>query len=173
MTDLVSITDPDYTSFTNGEPAYFLKMAGEAVRAYCGWHIYPSVTETGVKRPLGERGIIMLPTTYLTDVASLTVDGSVVDPSDYHWWKWGSIQRVNRYSRDGYCLVDFTHGYDELPADIKAVVMEVADAAEQMASGGVKGVTTPGYSITYGSSGLTISGDMGGRLANYRLGSVI
>lgn len=176
MADLVTVDDPDYAKYTGNDPEFFVKAAGEAIRGFCGWHISPVQTDTRVKRHLGERGKIILPTLRLVGVTRLTIDGVDLTPEvDFHWWQYGEIERTPpRYSRDGWCLVDFTHGYDELPFDIKTIVFEVASAAEEISAGNVKGVTTPGYSITYGGSGVTISDDQCKYLAGkYRIGGAV
>lgn len=169
MSSLVDTNDPDYIAYAAREPDYFLSAASAYVRSYCGWVISPPVSESNVKRRIGSHGKIILPTLYLTAVTRLTVDGDVVDPERYHWWPNGVVELRHVSYRDGFCLVDYTHGYDETPAAVKNVVFELAGTAQALGGGtGVKGVSTPGYSITYGESGVDLSPSQKDALAPYR-----
>lgn len=170
MDSLVTDSDPAYIAYKAGDPNYFLSAASAYVRSYCGWHISPSRSETDVKRRIGSFGKIILPTLHLVSVEKLVVDDAVVDPGDYHWWPNGVVELKNRYRRDGYCLIDYTHGYAVVPDAVQSVVMELANTAQSLGGGtGVKGVTTPGYSITYGESGLELSPSQRDALAAYRI----
>lgn len=106
-----------------------LDQAEGLVRAYCGWHISPSRTETAVVRTAGD--VLLLPTLYLTDVASVTLyDATVVDVADYEWSQNGVISQVwgGPWSWRSV-TVEFTHGYDIPPPEITAVVQAIAQRA--------------------------------------------
>lgn len=126
-TDLV-VTDPDDR----------LDQAEGLVRGYCRWHIAPS--RSGETYTLPEAApYIMLPTLYLTavtavvdaDETDLTVGGITFTPDGVlrrgslsqtglsywgSWWPGGTV-------------VTYTHGYDEPPAEVTAVVQAIAQRA--------------------------------------------
>lgn len=170
MTSLVTESDPDYLAYKAGEQNYFLAAASEYVRSYCGWHIAPLVTVVEQKRRVGSQGKVILPTLQLKAVSRVNVDDADLDPEDYHWWDNGVLEILPRVTRDGFCLVDYQHGWDETPLAVKHVVMELANTAQSLGGGtGVKGVTTPGYSITYGDNGVDLSPSQRDALAPYRM----
>lgn len=170
MDSLVTDSDPDYLAYKAGDPEYYLSAASAYVRSYCGWQIAPPASVVGVKRRIGSYGKIILATLHLTAVDKLVVDDVEVDPADYHWWPNGVVELKNRYRRDGFCFIDYTHGYAEVPDAVKSVVIELSNTAQSLGGGtGVKGVTTPGYSITYGESGLDLNPAQRDALAPYRL----
>jgi hypothetical protein len=97
--DLVQANDPDWADFQSGDPDYYLRVAGTTLRKYCGWHLFPSKSETITKREIGSHGIIDLPTRYITAVASVVVENRTdpenpitVDPTQYVWFPEGNIQ---------------------------------------------------------------------------------
>jgi len=181
--DLVPSDDPDLAKWKAGDEEWYLHVAGEAVRQYCGWHIAPSITETVEKIEIGSQGIIMLPSLYVTDVASVVVttgdqNTTLTHETDYEWFQQGYVQRVGwhywgdwgsayggyYYGNDPYylpvyrgdiCDVTFTHGYDECPDPVKQVIFELAGSAALMpVGGGVSRVHAPGYSLVFdGKSG--------------------
>lgn len=109
-----------------------LEQAEAIVRSYCGWHIAPSREETVTLRAKGGRSLL-LPSMYVTDVTSVTDDGSLlVFETDYLWTEAGVLERPPAgylgYAPWGYTdvVVEFTHGYEEVPADVTAVVQAVA-----------------------------------------------
>lgn len=106
-----------------------LEQAEAIVRAYCGWHIAPSREETVYLRARGGRSLL-LPSMYVTDVASVTDDGTpLVLEDDYLWSQAGVISRPDlSYATWGYTevVVEFTHGYDIPPPDVTAAVQAVA-----------------------------------------------
>ena len=93
------------------------------VRRFCGWHIAPSVTETITVNGSGTR-IIALPTMHLTDVASVTEHGR---PVPVEWTEVGLIRHPGRWSDSWRSVeVEFTHGFDEAPADLVSVIIDAA-----------------------------------------------
>ena len=73
---LLTDTDPDWAAFKSGSEEYFLNVAGEAIRRYCGWNIFPSETLTVPKLRIGSAGIVMLPSLHVTDVFEVVVGGT-------------------------------------------------------------------------------------------------
>jgi hypothetical protein len=81
---------------------------------------------------------LALPTLNLVSVSSITVNGDALDLSTVTTWPYGVIERNpdrcdSRFWRDpdfwprhGTVTVVFTHGYDTVPAEIKAVCQSLA-----------------------------------------------
>lgn len=139
-----------------------LDAAVASVRAFCGWHIAPSRTETVTVDSYGS-GTVILPSLHVTEVASVTVDGTPV--TDFtsrangilDTWLWTS----RYYPRNGV-VVTFTHGYDECPADVREVVVSLAKGNT---GGGTVRVGQISVTAAEGSTGLGSPSD---RLAPYR-----
>jgi hypothetical protein len=200
---LVTIDDPDYAKYKAGDEEYLLRVACAAIRDYCGWHIAPSLTETKTQLKVGSKGIVMLPSRYVTDVAEVkvhnhdpTAEVVVIDPNNYEVFQQGWLEGVTYqvwgwgwpgayYGPDApyyqpvqsVLLVDvtMTHGYDELPDNIKQIAFELAHTTGttgQLISG-VKSITSPQYSTTFSDAvkaGMTFSDDQMHTLDDYRLG---
>lgn len=106
-----------------------LLQAEALVRSYCGWHIAPSRTETVTLAGSDSRTLI-LPSLYVTDVASVTTyGGEVVPVESYDWTSAGVISRGWRVWDCRPVTVVFTHGYAEPPADVTSVVQAIARRA--------------------------------------------
>lgn len=200
MQDLVSTADPDWQAFQTKDPDWFLKVAGDAIRVYCGWHLFPNLTHTAPQLPIGAKGLIMLPSRHVTDVSNVTVFPRSDTPvtlnpdTDYLWdrggwiqrngWPlWGDVYAGYYYGNDPYWLpvwqagiasVTFSHGFDVLPNDIKEIAYELALSTIQMRAGNIKEIATPGFRLQPGQCfGATLNDEQKNRLANYRIGGVI
>ena len=68
LPDLVASNDEDIAPFEAGDQNYFLRAAGDAVRRYCGWHIYPNLAFDDVLLNIGRDGLIGLRSRHVTDV---------------------------------------------------------------------------------------------------------
>lgn len=101
--------------------------AAEAlVRAYCGWHVAPSQTDTVYVDGTGTRNL-MLPSLHVTDVSVVTDDGvTLVDT--YEWSADGRLFYSSGYFTGKFRGVEvtFTHGYDEMPDDVQNVIEQIA-----------------------------------------------
>lgn len=170
LAPLVDFNDLD-SKFEAGDQEFFVTAAEAEVRRHCGWHIAPSVTVTNGRFPVGERGLVMLPSLHVTDVASVTVDGRVLDPDEYDWETCGLItRRCPSWPRDPYARVSFTHGYAECPADVVAVVFELASSAIELPASPARDVTAGPFRLVLGGAvGLTLDKNQRDRLANYRI----
>lgn len=100
--------------------------ACDAVRAYCGWHIAPSVEEDVVLDGSGA-DVAMLPTLHLTVLADVTDDGTAV--TDPEWSAAGMVRK----STGGYWSGKFrsftatmTHGYAACPGELLGIIAEAA-----------------------------------------------
>jgi len=104
------------------------------VRAYCGWHIAPEVTEDVTLDGTGSR-ILLLRSLKVTDVASVTEDEELVDPGDYQWSASGFLLRLG-----GACwtdklrgvVVNLTHGHPSMPMDVEAVIERMTARAVEV-----------------------------------------
>lgn len=105
-----------------------LDQAEALVRSYCGWHIAPSRDATETLRGIGSSPL-MLRSLYVTAVDSIVDDGTTLILSDdYAWSPNGVILRAG-YWGTGDVVVSYTHGYDDPPAEVTAVVQAIAQRA--------------------------------------------
>jgi hypothetical protein len=196
---LVSTDDPDWVAFKNNDPAWFLKVASSAIRQYCGWDIFPNTVVTAPNLPIESQGMINLPSMYVTAVENVLLqdpagqNNTVLDPAQYNWFQYGVIEPVNwqrwgGYTAGGYgpenwsflpgyqtglATVTFSSGYDEVPADVKAVAFELVTTTMEVSAGNVKEIQTPGYKLQLSQAyGATLNGDQKNRLSSYRLPTV-
>jgi hypothetical protein len=113
------------------------------VRAYCGWHLAPSKTETITLDGTGTN-VLLLPSLHVTDLVSITEDGTLADAESYQWSSSGVVRRGSSGSswRPAWgqtwtgalrgIVVEFTHGYDEMPMDLQAVVEQMSSRAQEL-----------------------------------------
>jgi hypothetical protein len=194
--DLLDASDPDYAAYNSGDVEFLLRSVGETIRDYCGWHLAPSVTVTLTNLEVGSGGILMLPSRYVTSVNSVSlqpnIDSELVlqDPASYVWRQGGWIEPVGHASwrfyepgfhstNGGLATVVMTHGYPDLPANVKRVAYELAGWATALgpegAGGDIKIIRSPGFELGLGgtvSLGANLNPDQKARLANYTIGRV-
>lgn len=101
--------------------------AAALVRNHCGWHIAPSVTEVLTVDGSGS-STLMLPTGRITAVTSVTEHGVLVDSDQYDWYPAGYLLGSCWSVRARAVQVALTHGYDECPPEVRAVVARIAKA---------------------------------------------
>ena len=98
-----------------------------AIVAECGWHIAP-VKRSRVQVP-GGSSLILLPSLHVTDVVSVKDMESGRDLSGYVW-----LEKVLIYLRGNaprFVEVEFEHGFDEFPEDLRGVVAALASIVKQ------------------------------------------
>ena len=127
---------PDVVAASGAVPADLpgladaIDSAVAAIRDYCGWHVWPERTET--MRRDGEGGrVLTLPTLHVVDITEVREHGTVVDPASYEWSEVGDVRRIGgSWTRRWRALeVDLTHGYPEVPAALRGLVVDtVAEA---------------------------------------------
>lgn len=136
------------------------------VRAYCGWHIAPQRTDTLVLDGPGGP-LLVLPSLHVVSVASVAENGTEVDPEGYAWSAAGVVRRTSSATvwrscagwTDDYRAVSITltHGYDEMPLDVQAVIDRLAarsvDDPSQYSQVGAVAYAT-------GADGLPASGSL-------------
>lgn len=199
MEPLIDVDDPDWAAYKNGDESFTLRAAGEAIRRYCGWHIWPSITETVPKLRVGSRGLIMLPSLHVTDVSEVQIDGNIVNPDSYVWFREGYVELginsswIETVRRDGpgggyapdpaaarYTIrpegfglltqVTMKHGYEEVPAEVKQVAFELVTAVSEIPAGNVTEIQTPGFKLRLsGETGLTLNAGQMERLSGFKL----
>jgi hypothetical protein len=117
------------------------------VRAFCGWHIAPEVTETITRDGTGS-SVLVLPTLRLVDLVSITNEGTAV--TDPEWSASGMVRAYCWTWKLRGIVAEFTHGYEEWPAELLAVMAEMASATSALA--GVKAVTSGAHQVTFETS---------------------
>lgn len=128
------------------------------VRAFCGWHIAPEVTETLTLDGPGAP-ILVLPTLRVVDLTSISDDGSVV--TDPEWSATGMVRRYCWTHKFRGIEATLTHGFEEWPAELLAVMTELAGASASLA--GVKTVAAGSHQVTFESSMRPSQRDVLGR----------
>lgn len=123
--------------------------ACNAVRAFCGWHIAPSVTATFGRRPGSP--VLLLPSLKVTSVTSVTEDGATVDASvwDEDLVGDGILKRLAG-AWCGRVAVEFVHGYETCPSEVLAVVASLA--ASGVDGSGASMLVAGSFTATFGAS---------------------
>lgn len=173
MPDLFSPDDQDWADFKDRNPEYLLRVAGSFLQEYLGWHVSPSLTET-LSVTVGQRGIIMLPSRYVTAVTQLKISDTVLDvETDYTWEKGGWIEtrRVFFSEWPNKAEVTFTHGYADCPLEIKQVAYELVNSVLDSPAGNVTQLSTPaGYRVSLAMpAGFNLNAGQIQLLAGYKL----
>ena len=152
-----------------------LLQAEAFVRAYCGWHIAPSRDETITLD--GPGGLVLtLPSLHVTAITSVTENGTLlVEGTDYSWSSAGFIQRIgwasgwdmaednlggpNSVPAWGWwtaqlqgITVELTHGFDEVPPEVKGAVQGLAQQLVDNPSG-LEQQTVGPFTERYGTTG--------------------
>ncbi len=140
-------------SSTDEQITAVLDAVSSAVRDYCGWHVAPSVECTFVGN--GEGRLLVLPAMGVTDVDSLTVDGS--DVSGFEWSAAGMVRLKQDVFPDSWRSVEcaYTAGFDS--DSIGQTVAQIASNA-LAAAPGVANERAGNVSITYNQTGTGITG---------------
>jgi hypothetical protein len=193
------LTDQDYTKFATLDIQSFLTAAGERIREYCGWHIYPELTTQG-KYDLSGDGTIMLPTTHLTGVSCVSPpypDANPIAEGSYFWdergwisftpyqygfaptpasvnlWPIDTVRLFDAYPKHNLRLnVTFTHGYPTVPSVVAEVGYELLMRTLEKPAGVASQVQAGPYKFVFQEFGLILSDDQKNRLAKYRLPAV-
>ena len=125
------------TTIAPVDDAARLLQAEGIVRGYCSWHIAPSRADSVTVRGNGS-AVITLRSLHVTDVTSVTCDGTLLDSSNYAWSEAGVLTRLCgdgtlSHHRGGWweseIVVEFTHGYAEVPAEVTGIVQAIAQRA--------------------------------------------
>jgi hypothetical protein len=193
------LSDGDYTKFATLDITQFLQAAGDRIREFCGWHIYPEITTCGKYELTGD-GTIMLPTTKLTGVTSVTppypnataissdsyfVDdrgwidftpysyGFAPSPASVNLWPIDTIRLFDAYPKHNRRMsVTFTHGYNCVPSVVSEVGYELLMRTLEKPAGVASQVQAGPYKFVFQQFGMILSDEQKNRLAKYRLPAV-
>lgn len=92
---------------------------------------------------------LLLPVCPVRAVTEVTVNGQ--DVEDFQWSEEGVLRRVTRWPdrlRSVKATVD--HGFEEIPEDVQAAVLDQAEAGYNTRRG-VQSVSVDGQAVTYGA----------------------
>jgi hypothetical protein len=162
----------DFAKFQAKDPSWFLGAVAETITDYCGWHIFPVVSVTGVRAQIGAAGIIMLPTLNLVSVKQIVWETTVLDPMTYDEHDSGWIEILGlpgRQAQSAWVTVDFTHGYDEVPKAVAEVGYELASRTIEKPAGVVTDMTRGTTRLKFQEFGAVLSDDQKNRLQPYTL----
>ena len=147
--------------------------ASAQVRAACGWHIAPQIVQE-VEFTWSDSGRYLLPSLYVAAVNSVKINGTAVT---FDWSRSGAIHvlagvrnmpSVNGPRLWGYglrsVLVNFTHGFESCPADVRQAV---AVRANRLSAGRVQTQSAGPFSST-----TSFDSDPDADLLSYRLPSI-
>lgn len=161
------ITEQEFNALTagkysgNSRIAPEIKAASQAIRNYCGWHIYPSaecsMTErllygNGRAKRIGSDLMIQLPAKHVTAVTSVLIDD--VTFTDYAFDSNGIIHvfDVPKMSRKTVIVIEYTSGIsDALMDSVKELVAHRVTHA-LASSNGVTSEAAGGVSVTYNAN---------------------
>lgn len=170
---LVAENDTDLAAWLAGTQSFYLEAASYEVRKFCGWHVAPSVPVANLRCWFGERGLIMLPSTHVTAVSQVTIDGTVQQADcDYFWDSPEPWLRhhLRCWPRHHFALVSFTHGFESTPPDVKAVIFEVMATAMELPASNAARVQTMQYNFELNPDiGVALSDKQKARLTPYKI----
>lgn len=141
-----------------------LDAATEAIRNVCGWHIAPA--ESAVfRRSSRIPSVVFLPGLRITAVTAAKVNGITIPPDqvevDYR------TGETNLYGR--ILEVTFTSGFDPVPADLEALVLDMVSASLGGAAEGLEREQAGAVSVSYKTYAES---EVHGRLKAYMLGRI-
>lgn len=114
-----------------------LIAAEAAVRAYCGWHIAPVITEDIVLDGSGTSSLF-IKTLRLKNIVSAEASGTVLDPETLEWSEAGFLRTPGVWpDRLRSVKLTIEHGFDDAP-DVAAIIRAVAARASASPGGVVR-----------------------------------
>lgn len=192
------LNDDDYSDFAGLDLDWYLNAAGSTVRSFLGWHCAPSLTVTRYVDMTGD-GTILLPTRHLTAVTSVAPAWSgapALDAGCYWWddrgwinikglygaglnpgladlWPIDTARLFDAYpKRDRRMVVEFTHGWPNLPYPVAEVSYELVMRMLEKPAGVAEAVQAGPYKFNFREFGCVLSDDQKDRLASYKLPGV-
>jgi hypothetical protein len=139
------VTPAELSAYTKGavpesdprsQPA--IDGASEAIRRWCGWNVAPAEDLTYALDGGGQ--VLYLPTLKLNALTSVVVEGQPV--TDLEWSeRTGNVRRRDHCDFPdvwGSVEVTFNSGYDEAPADLKQIVLQVVASLLSSPSGATR-----------------------------------
>lgn len=137
---------------TQVDPEFFLNAANRAIRAYCGWHVAPIITETLTLDGNGDR-TLLLPSLRIREIITATSDGVDVTDRVRVSKRAGMIEIGGCWSRKlGGIEIELEHGYelDEVP-DVAVLILNIAKRASSQRF--VASQAVNGASVSYLTAG--------------------
>ena len=161
------LTEPEFDELTAGKytgdrrTAAEIKAASDAIRNYCGWHVYPEAACSLTERLLNGNGrakrvdrdlMVQLPAKFVTAVSSVLIDGIAYTDIDFERSGILRVFDVPAMNRKSVVTVTYTAGVpDALMASVKELVAHRVTHA--LASpNGVTSEAAGGVSITYNAA---------------------
>lgn len=149
---MAELTVADVEQYTGGrlaaaadETARLLAAALKAARRYCGWHVTPVQTDSGLVLDGPGGRVLSLPTLRVVSVSALSEDGVALDvgtglpgydsTSDVLISSVGLVRKVSGgcwSSKFGGISVSMQHGYDDA-SDWQSGVLELVDRMSESA----------------------------------------
>lgn len=158
VADLAAMLGRTFPPEQEAQAQALLDQASSIVRAYLRQDITrATTTDTFTMRrsdPTLHRcgGVVTLPQRPVVDIASVSIDGTATvdwwqDGNDllFRSWTWASPPAAHRAPQ---VEVMYTHGWDPVPGDITAIVMQAANRVI-VNPGGIRSETVGGESVTY------------------------
>ena len=124
--------------------------AGDAIRAYAGWHIFPVITESVTIDGSGASALI-LPTLKVQEIDSVVEDGVELVDTDYELSVHAWLRKHCWTSRLSGVQVVMSHGFTVLPLDLEQLVNRIA--VDGFAS--VKSEAAGPFSRSFGDDGVS------------------
>ena len=185
--DVATLLANDFQSFKTKDETWFLSVAADVVREYCGWHICPVVSDTLVPCEIGNRNIIMLPSLNVVSIEELAWwDGTLIPEDCYEvhpsgwlelrgWYPAGAggfvapraIQTGLRGIQNRWVRVNFTHGFESVPKPVSEVLFELAAKTMEKPAGIVSDLTSGPYRFKFNEFGAVLSEEQRHRLGPY------
>lgn len=165
------LTTTDFAKFQAKDPEWFLDSVADTITNHCHWHIAPTLAVTDYIARVDGKGIVMLPSLYVTSVEALWLKGNAVNPTLYtvHTEGWLQFNGFLKPPRNCTVSVDFTHGYDETPKVVAEVGYELAATVLEKASGVVSELTRGPTAMVFKEFGIALSPGQEERLQPFRL----
>lgn len=157
---------------TAGEVIDPMAAAQAAIRAYCGWHVAPVVTETMVRDGNG-RSLLKLKTERIRELISVRINGRDVT-EQVRWSEAGMLEGMKFPHRFRAVEVELEHGYDLDEVDeVRGVLVKAAQRFEtdpRVRSQAVGGASVA-YTVGEGGAPLShlLTSDEWAALDPYRL----
>lgn len=118
------------TAQTQVNPQFFLNAATRAIRAHCGWHVAPIITETLELDGSGGT-TLLLPSQRVRSLVKVTNNGNDVTDEVRYSRRAGILTLASGWSTEvGSISVELEHGYevDEVP-DVAALIVSLTKRA--------------------------------------------
>lgn len=141
-----------------------LEAATVAIQNVCGWHVAPVESKT-YSRVARIPSVVFLPAMMIRSVTSARVNGITVDPLAVEVDPMTG--ETNLYGR--IVEVVYTAGWETIPADLEAMVLDMVAASLGGAAEGLAREQAGAVSVTYKEYAES---EVGGRLAAYVLGRI-